>query len=152
MKTYLQRIDYLLASDDGEETFHKRLKEDLVNIESKKRKKKMEDNKKIALFMGKEIDESKEVLIYHNSWDWLMPVIEKICSIWNDTFTVSVDLEADNTCIITIHFHQPDPTKQKKCKQFSERKGNKIENAYNVIIRFLDWLEIQNKEKLKDDK
>lgn len=28
-KIYMQRIDWLLAEDDGEETFHKRLKEDL---------------------------------------------------------------------------------------------------------------------------
>ena len=27
-KIYLQRIDYLLSGDDGEETFHKRIKED----------------------------------------------------------------------------------------------------------------------------
>ena len=28
---YTQRIDWLLAGDDGEDTFHKRLKEDLEN-------------------------------------------------------------------------------------------------------------------------
>jgi len=28
---YLERIDFLLSSDDSEETFHKRLKEDLKN-------------------------------------------------------------------------------------------------------------------------
>jgi hypothetical protein len=30
--TYAQRIDWLLSGDDGEETFHKRLKEDLLKI------------------------------------------------------------------------------------------------------------------------
>jgi hypothetical protein len=29
---YLERIDFLLSSDDREETFHKRLKEDLLHI------------------------------------------------------------------------------------------------------------------------
>ena len=29
---YAQRIDYLLSGDDGEETFHKRLKQDLDKI------------------------------------------------------------------------------------------------------------------------
>jgi hypothetical protein len=29
---YAQRIDWLLSGDDGEETFHKRLKEDLLKI------------------------------------------------------------------------------------------------------------------------
>lgn len=32
-KIYMQRIDWLLAGDDGEETFHKRLKEDLKELE-----------------------------------------------------------------------------------------------------------------------
>lgn len=29
---YAQRIDWLLSGDDGEETFHKRLKEDLEKL------------------------------------------------------------------------------------------------------------------------
>ena len=33
---YAQRIDWLLSGDDGEETFHKRLKEDLDNLNKKK--------------------------------------------------------------------------------------------------------------------
>ena len=32
---YAQRIDYLLSGDDGEESFHKRLKEDLEKYYSK---------------------------------------------------------------------------------------------------------------------
>lgn len=28
-RTYVQRIDWLVSGDDGEETFHRRLKEDL---------------------------------------------------------------------------------------------------------------------------
>lgn len=31
-ETYVQRIDWLLSSDDGEETFHVRLKEDLAKL------------------------------------------------------------------------------------------------------------------------
>ena len=31
---YAQRIDWLLSGDDGEETFHKRLKEDLKNLQN----------------------------------------------------------------------------------------------------------------------
>ena len=33
---YAQRIDWLLSGDDGEESFHKRLKEELDNLKSKK--------------------------------------------------------------------------------------------------------------------
>ena len=31
--TYAQRIDWLVSGDDGEETFHKRLADDLRNLE-----------------------------------------------------------------------------------------------------------------------
>lgn len=31
-KTYLHRIDWLLSGDDGEESFHERLKEDLDKL------------------------------------------------------------------------------------------------------------------------
>ena len=33
---YTQRIDWLLSGDDGEESFHERLKEELDNLKSKK--------------------------------------------------------------------------------------------------------------------
>lgn len=32
---YMERIDYLLSGDDGEEEFHKRLKEDLNKVDNK---------------------------------------------------------------------------------------------------------------------
>lgn len=32
-RVYLHRIDYLLSGDDGEKSFHSRLKEDLVSLE-----------------------------------------------------------------------------------------------------------------------
>ena len=31
-KIYITRIDYLISGDDGEDTFHKRIKEDIKNI------------------------------------------------------------------------------------------------------------------------
>ena len=33
---YAQRIDWLLSGDDGEDSFHRRLKEELDNLKSKK--------------------------------------------------------------------------------------------------------------------
>ena len=35
---YAQRIDWLLSADDGEESFHRKLKEDLDNLKNKKNK------------------------------------------------------------------------------------------------------------------
>jgi hypothetical protein len=45
---------------------------------------KMKDNKLIAEFMGAEPDKKtffrtgEHVYLYHASWDWLMPVVQKI--------------------------------------------------------------------------
>ncbi len=36
---YLQRIDWLLSGDDGEESFHRRLNEDLEDYETKSTRK-----------------------------------------------------------------------------------------------------------------
>lgn len=47
-KAYVQRIDWLLSGDDGEECFHKSLKEDLEEIELKI--KQLEEN---SWFVGK---------------------------------------------------------------------------------------------------
>lgn len=33
---YVQRIDYLLSGDDGEDSFHSRLKEELSNLKERK--------------------------------------------------------------------------------------------------------------------
>jgi len=39
---------------------------------------KMNDNKIIAEFMGKEIYQKHHESNYHTSWDWLMPVVKKV--------------------------------------------------------------------------
>lgn len=36
---YAQRVDYLISGDDGEESFHKRLKKELLEYEENKKKK-----------------------------------------------------------------------------------------------------------------
>lgn len=61
----------------------------------------MKDNKLIAEFMGAEPDKKtffrtgKEVYFYHTSWDWLMPVVEKIYQLdSNADFFGSINLEA----------------------------------------------------------
>ena len=55
----------------------------------------MEDNKLIAEFMGRDdvyqgMSEAraKRIYNYHTSWDWLMPVVEKIdrCWPWQDSY------------------------------------------------------------------
>jgi|TARA_R100000030_G_scaffold61298_3_gene46344 hypothetical protein len=61
----------------------------------------MNNNKLIAEFMGAEPDKKtfflkgKEVYFYHTSWDWLMPVVEKIYQLdSNADFFGSINIEA----------------------------------------------------------
>jgi len=60
----------------------------------------MNDNKLIAEFMGSNLNgleswQYEEELQYHTSWDWLMPVVEKIYQLdSNADFFGSINLEA----------------------------------------------------------
>lgn len=66
----------------------------------------MKDNKIIAEFMGYEVKQNKcyspkyndgtiAPMQFHTSWDWLMPVVEKIYQLdSNADFFVSINFEA----------------------------------------------------------
>ena len=60
----------------------------------------IEGNKLIAEFMDKPPHIMPELLKYHTSWDWLMPVVEKIGSLsYNDSnnkFQPSVERFLEN--------------------------------------------------------
>lgn len=55
----------------------------------------MENNKLIAEFMSENREFLDKVLRYHHSWDWLMPVVEKIESLRDlngDAYRFSIDM------------------------------------------------------------
>lgn len=67
----------------------------------------------IAEFMGKEIYQKYHESHYHTSWDWLMPVVDKINETeWEDT--------------IVDHLHQ--------CVMRVQ-----IEDAFNSVCEFIEW-------------
>jgi hypothetical protein len=72
-------------------------------------------------------------LKYHTSWDWLMPVVEKI---ENYGFNTEVILKRRSCNIIprTRDFVMPDCVFDKKIKTKS-----KIENTWACIIEFINW-------------
>lgn len=82
---------------------------------------------------------------YHESWDWLMPVVEKIDDMFTEKYSVSVVMESLNQSIITIHFHQPDPTKKRIVKQFINTSESKISSLYKTIVEFIIWYNNVNK-------
>ena len=98
----------------------------------------MENNKVIAEFMGLNIDKGVQAdymqheLKYHKSWDWLMPVVEKMESMGcvvkhhhGDCIVYKIDEKENYRCII-------------------EMIGlNKLENTYKAVVEF-----IKNQETL----
>ena len=82
--------------------------------------KTIENNKMIAEFMGVDqvdIDtwlETEPNLLYHKSWDWLMPVVVKI---------KSMNIE-DEEMFNEIDFYVT----------------SSIENLYSAVVRFIEWV------------
>jgi hypothetical protein len=66
---------------------------------------------------------------YHTSWDWLMPVVEKIES---EGFTVNIQ---DRGCCIYKKFSHPICT--------AERWETKIEGIWQAVTSFIKWYNTQ---------
>ena len=63
-----------------------------------------------------------EDLLYHASWEWLMPVVEKIENSTDTTF----DIENDNVHISGDF-------------KLSVFEHTKLESVYTAVIRFIQW-------------
>lgn len=112
-------------------------------------------NRAIAIFMGlipvpagtirlgdiKYPEVSEPFLQYHSSWDWLMPVVEKIESLDNGRFGFTVDpwqvmIEdyiTENTITITC------------VERERSAKNDFINTYYQAITTFLEWYIKQKK-------
>jgi hypothetical protein len=81
-----------------------------------------ENNKMIAEFMGKEIYQHYHESNYHCSWDWLMPVVEKIDSL-GYVFTIQGgkaeygEMISETRCFIA---------------------ENKRSSTYNAVVEFIN--------------
>jgi hypothetical protein len=95
-----------------------------------------ENNKLLAEFLGLlttnangDIKEDLEAFKFHNDWNWLMLVVEKIESLGH---SIIID---ENWCVI----------KSKRTLYKKERIANtKIEAVYNACIEFVKWYNEQN--------
>jgi len=110
-----------------------------------------ENNILLAEFMGFEVIKEKDfldytagqmtdktiidsTLKYHNSWDWLMKVVDKIESVNDNEFVVEI---SDAMCEIT-GFEENADIKIYKCG------GDKKDSVYNACIEFIRWYNKQN--------
>lgn len=73
-------------------------------------------------------------VLYHYSWDWLMPVVEKI----ENTCKAHVCIY-NKTCWIEFYGVHIDPPK-------FEISGNPfIENVFQCVVEFIKWYKAHNK-------
>ena len=73
-------------------------------------------------------------LKYHSSWDWLMPVVEKIEN-FNDSCTLFI-IEDERCHVNSQNGFEIDSTGH-----------TKIEAVYNATIAFIKWYNLCQKEK-----
>jgi len=74
--------------------------------------------------------------LYHNSWDWLMPVVEKIGGV--DNYSVNIHWGTgctDSFAGCTIH----SSTKQITHDELNSDEQSLIKAVWNSIIDFIQW-------------
>lgn len=71
-----------------------------------------------------------EELKYHSSWDWIMPVVEKICKIDSGSYS----FEIDNPFGVTIKRHSFKPD---EVLFFRSYEG--IESVFALVVEFIKW-------------
>lgn len=121
------------------------------------RKQQADKNKIICLFMGDreyvwkthypdwaELEAQLldlEDVYFHSSWDWLMPVVEKIETLWNNGFNVYI---GPFECIIRRQRTSPD---SELCQEVDiihytpaeYTINSKIEACYTAVLKFINW-------------
>jgi hypothetical protein len=121
---------------------------------------KIKDNLLIAIFMGYKYYEGEpndidyQTLVipgekirlcntkYHCSWDWLIPVVEKIESLnlreYNYNFDALVVQIEKYECWIYMELSL-DPCYTINKKSFETKFLSKIEAVYSSIVEFIEW-------------
>lgn len=116
----------------------------------------IEGNRFFAEFITGQSKESKvffdlnctvNELKYHSSWDWLMPVVEKIEHLYADETSLPRFTISSHDCNFAVSY----PRKYKSwivgCYSKSPEKikaNSKIEAAWKVALEFIKWYNSQN--------
>jgi hypothetical protein len=132
----------------GQTGFFKEIENKNKSKQKQNKMKTTENNKLIAEFMGAESvvgveygiiltnptrkETTLSSLAYHTSWDWLMPVVEKIESLGFEFFIV------ENRSKVK---HNTDHSIDVLCYL---EGGSKIDITYQTVVEFIKWYN-QNK-------
>ncbi len=83
---------------------------------------------------------------YHTSFDWLIPVVEKIESLWINGAQPRCKIERTYVEIVhEVGYHNVDFASNSLIKKDNQiggasySEGTKIENLYKMVIRFITW-------------
>jgi len=78
--------------------------------------------------------------MFHSSWDWLMPVVEKIEKLLNDHHKIGGTFVIENygACVETYNYYIND---NHLCSYYSERGDTKIEGVWKTCVKFCKWYE-----------
>lgn len=113
----------------------------------------MDDNKLIAEFMGRCGKEypnmywvniegiywtTIENMKFNTSWDWLMPVVEKIEAV--ERTVVSITYK--QCVIIDENYADLSKSKEYRKERFEEiwvEDNNKLEATYKAVVEFIKW-------------
>jgi hypothetical protein len=100
-----------------------------------------EENQIIAEFMGDRENILRDpkwksgdevvYLKYHSSWDWLMPVVEKICDLSYD-FHIHIMNHQRKICHVGVDTWNGTPI-------IHQENELSINAVYNVVIEFIKW-------------
>lgn len=112
----------------------------------------IEGNKLIAEFLGWKILKGsnrmsvymdalyQDDLNYHSSWNWLMPVVEKIEALCNTDYDTSVVYIADISCTIEVRINNS----LEYSKEINSDK--KINATFKSVVEFIKWYNEQKGE------
>jgi hypothetical protein len=133
----------------------------------------MENNKLIAEFMGAIIietyyNEDKSInhflmdmgknrtqnsryisditMLYHKSWDWLIPVVEKIESLgyYTKIYSYTIGYSTEHYMAILTYDDKTQYENLAMNRKFTH-SANKLTATYNAVIEFITWYNTQKK-------
>jgi hypothetical protein len=97
-----------------------------------------------------ETQKYQEALQWHESWDWLMPVVEKINSISIGEFEKFSFIIEPECCHIDVDFSYRGRHKEYLGPTATERYwlnvdgSNILESAYKAVVEFIKWYNEDN--------
>lgn len=83
--------------------------------------------------IGPSLFYSPEEMKYHNSWDWLMPVVVKITSVYMTNYYSEFDMSCPEAYVVCIG-------DDGKYRSDGESKESLLNATYNAVIGFINWV------------